>query len=135
MAEWASFGRGWLFSPLLAVTLWTSACSVTASRWLFSPLLAVTLSASACNVRTSAEEVFFYIWVEVTYYSHHSPISPSIPLHCIAVHHHIIRVVHNGLNNQTVQFRYFEVYRTTNCPMQPMQLVRISAYFQILQSY
>jgi len=69
MDESMYFGRVWLFSHLLAA----KGCAHQFLAWC-----------------TSAGKALFHICVEITNYTLHSPVSPSITLHCVSVYHYIV---------------------------------------------
>jgi hypothetical protein len=64
----------------------------------FSRLLAAELCTSALIVRSNARYTMFRGSVKSTGYPLHSPVSPSLPLPCVTVCHHISTGVYQFLN-------------------------------------
>ena len=62
----------------------------------FSRLLAAKVCASAFMVGSNAGYTMFRGGMKGTGYSLHSPVSPSLPLPCVAVCHHVSTGLYDG---------------------------------------
>jgi len=74
------------------------------NRWgrQFSRLLAAEVCASSFIVGSNAGHTMFRSSVKGTGYTLHSPVSPSLPLPCVTVCHHISTGVYDVFNYRLV---------------------------------
>jgi hypothetical protein len=90
----------------------------------FSRLLAVEVCASALIVGSNAGYIMFRGSEKGTGYSLHSPVSPSLPLPCVTVSHHISTGVYHSVELQGVVS-----WKTSILTVTAMKTLNIILYF------